>query len=84
MGLTFSFRLYRRAASVLGREVALAAWLAFGAYLLIAVTDNVMIYASFFTVNVFLLFGMAAVCEGIVSGTGRGPGAGSQPGPGVS
>jgi hypothetical protein len=84
MGLTFSFRLYRRAASVLGREVALAAWLAFGAYLLIAVTDNVMIYASFFTVNVFLLFGMAAVCEGIVSGTGRGPGPGSQPGPGVS
>ena len=63
LGVTFGLRMYRKATTVLGRELSLAAWLAFGAYLLIAVTDNVMIYASFFTVNVFLLFAMATVAE---------------------
>lgn len=52
-------RLQAEADGPLARELALAAFLACSAYALMALTDNVMIYVSFFTQNVFLLVALA-------------------------
>lgn len=54
-------KLQRRSRSVLGRELALAAFLSWLGYLMIAVTDNILVYVSFFTQNLFLLIALAHV-----------------------
>ncbi len=57
-------RLYLQSGSVLGRELALAAFLSWAGYLMVALTDNIMVYVSFFTQNLFLLIALAhAVVE---------------------
>jgi O-antigen ligase len=52
-------RRHRRARDALGRELALAAFLAWVAYLAIAVFDNAFIYVTTLTQNVFVLTGLA-------------------------
>ncbi len=58
-GLVSLARLQRRGRSVLARELALAAFLSWLGYLMIAVTDNIFVYVSFFTQNLFLLIALA-------------------------
>jgi O-antigen ligase len=59
VGLLSLRSLYRRSRSVAARELALAAVLAWLGYLVVAVTDNVIVYVSFFTQNVFVLIALA-------------------------
>lgn len=53
-------RAHREARGALSAWLSLAAGLALFAYLLTAVADNVMLYVTFFTQNVFLLLALAA------------------------
>lgn len=69
-------RLHRRATTSRTRQLALAAYLATAAYGMIAVTDNPLVYASFFTQNVFILFALAEVSRRLDDEvTDPGPGA---------
>lgn len=58
-GLAALRRLQRSSVSLLGRELSFAAFLSWLAYLMIAVTDNIFVYVSFFTQNLFLLIALA-------------------------
>lgn len=61
VGLVSLRRLQLRSTTTLGQELSLAAFLTWLAYLLIAVTDNIFVYVSFFTQNLFLLMAIAYV-----------------------
>lgn len=61
--LLYFRRAFRTARTRLGRELALASYLATLAYGLIAVTDNPLLYGTFFTQNVFTLYGLALVAR---------------------
>ena len=70
-------RLQHRSRSVLARELTLAAFLTWIGYLLIAVTDNILVYVSFFTQNMFLLIAIAHAAvdrEGELEAETAGPG----------
>lgn len=54
-------RTYLEARTPLTRELALASYLATAAYGMIAVTDNPVLYATFFTQNVFVLYALTEV-----------------------
>ncbi|MHB1168919.1 MAG: O-antigen ligase family protein [Longimicrobiales bacterium] len=58
-GLLSLRKLYRKSESLQTRELALAAFLTWLGYLMVAVTDNIVVYVSFFTQNMFLLIAMA-------------------------
>lgn len=59
VGLVWLRRLQLRSRTRLGQELGLAAFMTWLAYLLVAVTDNILVYTSFFTQNMFLLIGLA-------------------------
>lgn len=56
-------RLHRTASTARVRQLALASYLATAAYAMIAVTDNPLVYTTFFTQNVFVLYALALARE---------------------
>lgn len=70
--LWFFYGLHRKAAGPLAKELALAAALSWTAYAMMALTDNVMVYVTFFTQNVFILTALAMRAQELDTGAERG------------
>ena len=64
----YFWRLHREATTPLAKQLALASYLATAAYGMIAFTDNPLVYASFFTQNVFMLYALAVVARRLERG----------------
>jgi hypothetical protein len=59
LGLRLTYGLHRRGRRRETRELALAAALALTGYLIVAITDNPLVYSTFFGIGVFVLIIMA-------------------------